>query len=165
MLSPDGRYRYQLRREFASHGGHPASLHVVMLNPSTAGAVEDDATIRRLRGFARRNGVTTLVVSNLFALRTPSPSELRRAADPIGPENRAWLRSSSGDHVVVGWGSSINFPPAFRQWWQVVVDILREGGGTLECWGRCADGHPRHPLFVAGDALLQPWHPPLERRT
>jgi hypothetical protein len=54
VLSPCGTYRYQLRRQLA-RGGRPAAgppLVFLMLNPSTADAVTDDATIRRCRAFA-----------------------------------------------------------------------------------------------------------------
>ena len=44
VLSPCGRYRYTLERAWAPN---PRYLMWVMLNPSTADATQDDATIRR----------------------------------------------------------------------------------------------------------------------
>jgi hypothetical protein len=51
-ISPCGKYRYWLERKWGP--GTPQVF--VMLNPSTADASEDDPTIRRCMGFARREG-------------------------------------------------------------------------------------------------------------
>jgi hypothetical protein len=80
-----------------------------MLNPSTADASQDDPTIRRCIGFARQWGCGRLVVLNLFAFRATDPADLKRAADPVGPENRAWFDRTLvddlvGGPVVCGWG-------------------------------------------------------------
>ena len=44
-ISPDGMYRYSLERTWDE--GKPTVLFIC-LNPSTADAVEDDATVRRM---------------------------------------------------------------------------------------------------------------------
>jgi hypothetical protein len=51
VLSADGRYRYELARHI-SHD--PATVLFIGLNPSSATAAEDDPTVRREVGFARR---------------------------------------------------------------------------------------------------------------
>jgi hypothetical protein len=51
-LSDCGTYRYELWRRWAE-GPH---VLFVMLNPSTADAVTDDATIRKCIGYAKRWG-------------------------------------------------------------------------------------------------------------
>ena len=56
-----GRYRYALERTFSGAGGD-GSVLLVMLNPSTADAEQDDPTIRRCQGFARRLGAERLLV-------------------------------------------------------------------------------------------------------
>ncbi len=50
-LSEDRRYRYRLTREWDQE--KPKVLFIG-LNPSTADEIEDDATIRRCIGFAKR---------------------------------------------------------------------------------------------------------------
>src|SRR5689334_20041621 len=69
VLSPCGLYRYRLTRRW---GDGPALLFV-MLNPSTADATEDDPTIRRCTGFAKREGMPAIEVVNLFAWRATDP--------------------------------------------------------------------------------------------
>ena len=99
VISKCGAYRYSLTRRWS---GAPL-LTFVMLNPSTADAKEDDPTIRRCIGFARREGAGELIVANLYALRSSAPEALWSARDPIGPKNSAharWPRRASGRSVV-----------------------------------------------------------------
>ena len=53
IISADGQYRYSLTRLLALLGGE-RNVVVIMLNPSTADADQDNSTIRRLIGFAKR---------------------------------------------------------------------------------------------------------------
>ncbi|MES2137565.1 MAG: DUF1643 domain-containing protein [Pseudomonadota bacterium] len=59
-----------------------AVVAFVMLNPSTADAVQDDPTIRRCIGFAKAWGKGGIVVINLFAFRATNPKDMLAAADP-----------------------------------------------------------------------------------
>src|SRR5437588_2477108 len=88
VFSPDGRYRYLLTRRL---GRSRRVATFIMLNPSTADAINNDPTIRKCVGFARRWGCGLLQVVNLFALRATEPRVLRAAADPVGPENSRWI--------------------------------------------------------------------------
>ena len=65
-----GAYRYRLWREWDVS---KPSVTFVMLNPSTAGAKDDDPTIRRCLSFARSWGFGRLEVVNLCAYRATSP--------------------------------------------------------------------------------------------
>lgn len=68
-FSPDRRYRYILTRRWS-----PAPmLGCIGLNPSTADELQDDPTVRRWMGFARRDGFGGIVVGNLFAFRATNP--------------------------------------------------------------------------------------------
>ena len=87
-LSPDGRYRWWLRRRWSTEG---ASLLFIGLNPSRADARADDPTLRRLIGFAKGWGYGELLVLNLFARRSPHPAALRSVTDPVGDRNDAVL--------------------------------------------------------------------------
>src|SRR5690349_19999422 len=81
----------------------------IMLNPSTADAQTDVATIRTVKGLCRRWGCGRLQVINLFALRSTDPSALRLAGDPVGPENVEWIgmamHTARGGLVVCAWGT------------------------------------------------------------
>jgi len=78
-----------------------------MLNPSTADASVDDATIRKVRAYCAAWGYSQVLVVNLFAWRATDPRELKLAMDPIGPENDESLSRAAGDAdlVLCAWGT------------------------------------------------------------
>lgn len=146
-------YRYLLTRIW-----DPTTPPVVflMLNPSTADALEDDATIGRLagsKGFARRLGAGGLVVVNLFALCSTDPRALRHHPDPVGPLNDVFIRqATAGASVVVAaWGAAgVEHGRGAR-----VAETLRRRGIALHCLGQTSTGQPRHPLYLPGAAVLE----------
>jgi hypothetical protein len=159
VISADGKYRYKLGRYWS-----PKAPPVVwiMLNPSTADAVENDPTIRRCVSFAKRWGFGGIEVYNLFALRSPDPITIGTAIDPVGPDNDSWLRaaSQSGRRIIAAWGSCQSHLQTIRA--SQVIKILRRGAGPAPATlGLTKSGQPRHPLYVRGDAELLPfpYHP------
>jgi hypothetical protein len=155
-LSPCGTYRYRLGRRLDEE---PRAALFVMLNPSTADATEDDPTIRRCIGFARREGCGTLEVVNLFALRATDPAELCRAYDAVGPDNPAAIAAAIGRAhlVVVAWGN-IHRRLGPGRHVDALLAQIPPGRGPW-CLGRTAAGAPRHPLYVKNDTPLEPWSP------
>lgn len=134
-------------------------LIIIMLNPSTADALLDDPTIRRGIAFARREGFGGIIVINLCAFRATQPDDMKKADDPIGPINDDQIRllfelaASSGVPVLAAWGAN----GTFRNRDTEVRLIALETGVDLVCLGTTKDGHPRHPLYVAGDQPLVPF--------
>lgn len=149
VISSDGLYRYELRRKW---GKEPA-LTWVMLNPSTADAEKDDATITRCIAFSKRQNYGGLVVVNLFALRVTRPVHLfdGTVGEPNGPENVRYVREAMKDayEVCVAWGAN---PKAFRS--QALKEVIRRR--TL-CLGRTRAGAPYHPLYLPADTPFVPW--------
>lgn len=157
IISTCGTYRYRLERPevFGDF-----STAVIMVNPSTADAVEDDATIRKLIGFRNRQGWGNLIVGNLFAYRATDVTELADAGDPIGPDNDYHLRHIIGDaqRVVVAWGASSKLPRQLRDRWRAIMVICQPLGRQMLSIGEPAkDGHPCHPLMLPYIRTLQPW--------
>lgn len=151
VTDPAEVYRYRLTRSWGP-GPHAGW---VMLNPSTALADEDDATIRKCVGFAHRWGCHGIVVVNLFAFRASDPTMLEVAGDPVGPENRAHLEHLFHDPVVgdgpvvAGWG---NWPARAMERWPLLDVAL--GSGPLRCLGTTKSGAPRHPGRLGYDTPL-----------
>jgi hypothetical protein len=121
-----------------------------MLNPSTATASTDDATIRRVTGFSRHWGFGSAVIVNLFALRATTPSLLGKHRDPVGPDNDSCILRAvdSADVIVVAWGnhgSRLN-PTTRAQRDSEVHHLLPRS--ELYCLGLTARGQPRHPLYL-----------------
>lgn len=144
-----GIYRYDLNRVWDWDSDRPV-VGWVMLNPSTATAKVNDPTIRRCIAFSMRWGYGGIVVRNLFALRATDPRELRHHPDPDGPDNHLHLLSAVHDaFTVCAWGShQLAIEPGAR-----LVNKLLAVGVDVRCLGTTKDGHPRHPLYVRGDAV------------
>lgn len=154
LISEDGKYRVLLQRKWAEG----ILLPFVMLNPSTADAVQDDPTIRRCQGFAKREGFTGIVVTNLFSYRTTAPKKLWEVEDPEGPSNQKILEGMINMAVqincpiVCAWGANKTGGRAiaFR-------DMALMEGARLVCLGKTKAGHPRHPLYTPNGAKLMSW--------
>lgn len=147
-LSSCGRYRYSLSRVWDTS---QRLVCWVMLNPSTADAEQDDPTICRCTAFAKAWGAGGIHVVNLFALRATDPDELRRAADPVGPENDGHIfRAAYGRGVVVAWGVHGGLLKRDQAVLRLLVSVAR-ANQPVACLGLTRQGHPRYPLYVAGD--------------
>ena len=167
-FSGDGQYRWWLRRRWNSGRRR---LLFIGLNPSAADQRRDDPTLRRLLGFAGGWGYSELIVLNLYARVSRSPSTLLRVQDPIGPAN---------DPLLAGWGDRWAEDAAMDLWcgWgcfggrmhrdRQVISLLRpalarrrsrhrKSEGPL-CIGLTQAGHPRHPLYASGRLRLRPLH-------
>lgn len=159
IISDCGRYRYRLERE--GHG--LGSTAIIMVNPSTADATQDDATIRKLRGFGERNQWGRIIVGNLFAYRATDVRELGKVSDPVGPENDEHLKAilSQVDRVLFAWGPVSKQPKYNRSRW-AVVDAFAKGSGHFPlCIGAPAKcGHPKHPLMLGYDSPILHWRLP-----
>lgn len=149
ILSNCRTYRYALFRVWDPD--RPLTMFVG-LNPSTADELTDDPTIRRCVGFARRWGAGGLIMANLYAYRCTDPNELPvDQAIAAGPDNDEYLhllRDRAGT-VVAAWGAHRRTVAQAAH----CMDLL----GGLSVLGLTRDGHPRHPLYVRGDTVLQRW--------
>ena len=152
LISECGQYRYWLRRQWTDIT-KPKTVVFIGVNPSTADATEDDPTIRRCIKFSQRWGGDALLMLNLFAFRATDPNDMKaQGPAAVGPENNRFLTEFTGTSflTVAAWGVN----GEFRQRDQRVVQMLDDG--NLFCLGFTKDGHPRHPLYVRADTLLQP---------
>lgn len=148
----EGAYRYRLRRRWAPSRPFD-TVAFVMLNPSTADGTEDDPTIRRCVGFARRWGFGALEVVNLYAIRATDPMQIQLARfDPVGPRNNAAILEAvrKADRLVCAWGAH----PAVQGRDLEVFDLLLEAGAVPRALGITKTGYPRHPLYVRADVEL-----------
>lgn len=157
ILSPCEKYRYILTRDVPSVLSLGRPCLFIMLNPSTADANKDDATIRKCMRFAEHWGCDRLTVVNLFALRATDPAGLYGHRDAVGPQNDRYLEVQVSRHLTAGiivaaWGAH---PKAQER--TSVRDIL--AGAGVKCLGTTSEGHPRHPLYVPYSQPLVDWKP------
>lgn len=157
IISPCGKYRYRLERDGPGEG----STAIIMVNPSTADAERDDATIRKLRGFGARNQWGRIIVGNLFAYRATDVRELAGQSDPVGPENDDHLARiiDEANRVIVAWGPVSKQPKHLRDTFRAVGRIA--GWSGLHSIGQPAKcGHPKHPLMLPYDSPILEWRLP-----
>lgn len=154
VLSPDEVYRYRLEETLPRGEG---ILVWVMVNPSTADADADDATIRKVRGFTERFGFGRWVVVNLFAFRTKNIVECRSAnarGAAVGTENDANISAAcAGLDVVCAWGPKPWAYPRAR----AVAQLLQTISPRIHALGFAQDGAPLHPLTLSYDRALVPY--------
>lgn len=167
-LSPDGRFRYSLWREWSG----ARWMAFVMLNPSTADANVDDPTIRRCIGFAKREGCGGIEVVNLYPFRATKPADLIaavRAGERVYDgrslivirDTLQWALEHGVD-VVAAWGA--HAPGKWLETGLVQNDpswSLLQAEGRVKSLGVTRSGAPRHPLFVGAFEPLVRW-PPVE---
>lgn len=149
-ISIDRLYRYELFRILPDCDPR-RQVTFIMLNPSTADALTDDPTIRRCVSFARRLDCSTMKVVNLYAYRATKPADLFNVDDPIGgPVNDDFILKAvqEASIALAAWGvigrrdnRDVNVRLMLRKY-------------ELRCLGKTKEGHPRHPLYVKGDAPL-----------
>ena len=140
IFSPCRTYRYALWRQWIGGVGYAMFIG---LNPSTADETHDDPTVRRCIRYVQSWGYEALCMMNIFAYRATDPAIMKRAADPIGPENDQYLKelAEGAGIVVAAWGVHGQHQGRDKQ----VIAMLPE----LHCLKITGDGCPGHPLYLS----------------
>ena len=156
ILSRCGKYRYRLTR---SVGMGDRVVAFIGVNPSTADATTDDATVRKWCGFARRWGFDRVEVVNLFAYRSTNVRALANVHDPVGPENDRHIADvlSATSLVVPCWGSASKIPFGLCMRIGIVRCMLEATDVEMMSLGTTKHGDPKHPLMLGYDTQLEPW--------
>jgi len=152
-----GRYRRKLYRPLA--GESPLCMFV-MLNPSSAGATDNDPTVTRCIGYAKRWGYSGLYVGNLFDLVSTDPIALINGGVVLTPENDTALVDmatetvASGGKIIAAWGVQGRLFCRSND-----VRRLLRPIGDLYCLRKTKDGSPSHPLYLPANLLPVPYSP------
>lgn len=147
-LSPCRKYRYCLWREWDSSKG---TCVFIGLNPSTGNEKENDATITRCINFAKKWGYGRLEMVNLFGFRAREPNDMKKAVDPVGPDNDEILlkHSQSASLVVAAWSNDGIYNGRNIE----VIELLKDI--PLKCFKITEKNQPIHPLYQKNDASLK----------
>jgi len=157
VFSPCGTFRYHLERRWVA--APTPFLLWVMLNPSTADAFKVDPTVNRCINYAKQWGYGGIQVVNLFAYRSTDRSVLSKVADPVGPLNDFYIRSSAERcaSVMCGWGND----GSVLNRGAVVAKMLRGVEHIdLRVLKLTKTGQPIHPLYQRKDEKPQFWSKP-----
>ena len=156
VISECGKYRYRLERDVQMDGKVFAFFGV---NPSTADARIDDATVRKWIGFTKVNGGRRFIVGNVFALRSTDVNALKSDADPVGPENVEHLMAiaAAADILVPCWGARGKIPKELHFHLAQTLTLLVATGKPIMTFGFSKSGDPLHPLMLGYSPPLVPY--------
>lgn len=154
VISDCGTYRYLLRRTW-DYSRQRALL--VMLNPSTADAAKDDATIRSCVRLLRSLAYGSFEVVNLYGFRSTDPNGLLTAADPIGHRNDAIIENAIArcDVTICAWGAHKMSDRRAKD----IYELIRHQRPAAFAFGLTKDGHPKHPLYIKSGTPLEVYRP------
>jgi len=151
VISDCGKYRYLLRR--AWDHAKPRAL-LIMLNPSTADARQDDATIRSCVRLLTGLGYGSMEVVNLMAWRATNPKDIPdKPSMAMGGDNPRVIEAavSRCDVVICAWGAH----PYAARFKNGVLDIIQLSRPAAYCFGKTKAGAPKHPLYIKSGTPLE----------
>lgn len=147
-MSGDSQKRYFLAR----HSDRP--LVVIGLNPSTADESHPDATMRKVMGFAERNGFDGFIMINLTSYRCVSPKDLPETekiedySDNISQIIKV-LERYKDITVLCAWGTLITSRPyLFYNCLRIISTITQICRTQYVCIDTTKDRHPCHPSRI-----------------
>lgn len=155
-MSECGRYRYWLGQSWGRAPAAYPTITFVMMNPSTADAERDDATMRACRRIAQHHGFLRLGVVNVMGFRATAPADLLRAEDPAGPLNALHARihlSQTVGPIVCSWGQ-VHKRLARHEMAMVALLAQPEFSERLVALKIAMDGRPYHPLYQSPSTPL-----------
>jgi len=136
------KFRYRLWRRWAEG----PSVSFLMLNPSTADGTSNDPTVERCHRRAVAMGFGALEVINIFGFRATDPKDLKKAKDPIGPQNDTAIIESAraAQMVICAWGGHGDHQDRHLQ----IQELLKENEIIPHVLSLTKMGHPGHPLYI-----------------
>ncbi|WP_250865629.1 DUF1643 domain-containing protein [Caballeronia sp. INSB1] len=158
IISACGAFRFRLERDVQMEGLTFAYFGV---NPSTADATSDDATVRKWNGFTKVNGGRRFIVGNVSAFRATDVRAL--GATLISPDqwhaNIEHLQRiiADADVLVPCWGNRSKAPRHLRNDFDMVLAMLQTSGKPVRHFGLTSSGDPKHPLMLAYATPLTEW--------
>lgn len=158
VLSPCGLYRYRLERQVGMTGPVYAFFGI---NPSTADANVDDATVRKWIGFTKVWGGSRFIVGNVSPYRATDVKALARLTRwlDIGRENTRHIlaMTSEADILVPCWGDRGKVPRVMHDEIDGLLSLLLGTRKPVMHLGLTKGGDPKHPLMLGYDTKLVPW--------
>lgn len=136
-------------------------LYVFGVNPSTATDTHPDPTVRKIIGFAERNGYEGFAIMNLYPLRSTNPYALPKVLDEdLHQRNLIEIKevfgNNSNPEVLLAFGDSISATPYLKKCLKDIVSMLQP---LCPKWMQIGNltkrGNPRHPSRVAYSLDLQ----------
>lgn len=161
VISPCGTYRYRLEREVGMVGPVYAFFGI---NPSEAGAVVNDATVRKWIGFTKVWGGRRFLVGNVSPYRAKDVRKLATATQwlDIGRKNQRHLMEicDEADVLVPCWGNRGKVPKLMHQEIDALASLLFGMHKPVMHLGLTKSGDPKHPQMLGYNTPLTEWSRP-----
>ena len=158
ILSPCGMYRYRLERTVGMDGPVYAFFGI---NPSTADASLDDATVRKWIGFTKVWGGSRFIVGNVWPYRSTDVKALANMPRwlVVGADNTRHILAmcDEADVLVPCWGDRGKVPKSMHNEIDELMSLLTGTRKPVMHFGLTKGGDPKHPLMLGYDTALQPW--------
>jgi hypothetical protein len=152
-ISDCNLYRYNLMRKWNLEGNNLVSF--IGLNPSTADANKDDPTLLRCINFSKSLGFDGLILVNLFAYRSKSPTVMKQHTSPVGVENDIYIIDAidQTNKTILCWGNNGTHKSRNLE----LYDLIKTHRESYYCLGKTMNNHPKHPLYLSRDTALEPF--------
>lgn len=135
-------------------------LYVVGLNPSTADEKSPDPTLRKVMGFAEKNGFDSFVMLNLYPQRATYPNDLHKEIDKnLMSENLSRIeklfKNDEDFTILASWSEKVKMRKYFSECIKTLYDkTKRPNISWVKIGNLTKKGHPRHPLYSSYDLEL-----------
>lgn len=153
-FSQDGKYRYKLWRIWDES---KPKVMCIGLNPSTADADKDDATIRILKKMLSKLGYGGFYMMNCYPFVTSKPKLLQHnPASDEWNENMLTVTAYLCSHVIFAWGGFSLVKESGKE--KRLLDMFP----NALCFDKSKTGAPIHPLAMQKRNGRNPDNPELK---
>lgn len=146
------KYRYSFTREWDKN---KKKILFILLNPSTASEIKNDATISRIETHSKNLEMGSFTVCNLFALREKNPLLLKKHKYPLGKENNNFIKINSlkADKIVCAWGNEGEYMNQSEKTKRLLLGMKQKA----YVFGLTKKDNPKHPLYLSYQTSLIRW--------
>lgn len=129
-------------------------LYVFGINPSTANEERADPTMRKVMGFAERNGFDGFAMMNLYPQRSTNPNGLHTVRDEqFHQQNLTAIAKTLADTeypvVLLAFGNNITIRRYLKDCLRDIYRVLQPHHPKwCQIGASTQQGHPRHPLYA-----------------
>jgi hypothetical protein len=137
-------------------------LVVMGINPSTADADKPDPTIRKVMGFAEKNGFDSFIMVNVYPQRATVPEKLHKQHDKIIMKENAErikdiLLKAENPIIVAAWGTNIEVRDylklcLFSIHLATEKYLRKKNVKWVHIGDLTKNGHPKHLLYQPYDS-------------
>ncbi len=147
ILSTCNTYRYRLDRNIQEYG---KTIAFFGINPSTADALEDDATVRKWRGFTQQMNGKKFIVGNVFSFRSAYVTDLKSTYPLHGDEHFQHLYKiiDEADILIPCWGSRWKLNKQLHIFIDQLLEILLASNKPVMTLGLTKSKDPKHVLML-----------------